>query len=90
VPGSHLALSQATQDFRPEETREFQQTFNRGYAPGTEMTFRTRAEVLALFEGFDLVEPGLVQLPEWRPEAADEVGERPERYSTYAGVGRRR
>jgi hypothetical protein len=89
APGSYLALSHATQDMRREETEAFRQTFNRGYAPGVEMTFRTRAEVLALFDGFELVEPGLVQLPEWRPESPDDVDGNVERFSTYAGVGRR-
>jgi SAM-dependent methyltransferase len=86
---SYLALSHATRDTRRAETEAFRQTFNRGYAPGVEMTFRTRAEVLALFDGLELVEPGLVQLPQWRPEAPGDVGENPERFSTYAGVGRR-
>jgi S-adenosyl methyltransferase len=31
-------------------------------------TLRSRAQILELFDGFDLVEPGLVSLPEWRPE----------------------
>ena len=31
-------------------------------------TLRSRAQILDLFDGFDLVEPGLVSLPEWRPE----------------------
>jgi hypothetical protein len=30
-------------------------------------TLRSRAQILDLFDGFDLVEPGLVSLPEWRP-----------------------
>ena len=31
-------------------------------------TLRTRDQILDLFDGFDLVEPGLVSLPEWRPD----------------------
>jgi S-adenosyl methyltransferase len=27
---------------------------------------RSRAEILRFFDGFDLVEPGLVYIPEWR------------------------
>ena len=31
-------------------------------------TLRSRAQIMDLFDGFDLVEPGLVPLPEWRPD----------------------
>jgi hypothetical protein len=31
-------------------------------------TLRSRAQIMELFEGFDLVTPGLVSLPEWRPD----------------------
>ena len=89
VPGSYLVLSQASADERPAEARDVAATFNRGYGPGTEMTLRPRADVAEFFAGFELVEPGLVHLRQWRPETGSEVDERPERQSTYAGVGRR-
>ena len=90
VPGSYLALSHASSDHRPQESRALQATYNRGYAPGTEMTLRSGPEIMRLFEGFELVEPGLVQLPQWRPDSPADVGDHPERFSTYAGVGIRR
>ena len=31
-------------------------------------TLRSRAQIMDLFKGFDLVEPGLVSLPDWRPD----------------------
>ena len=31
-------------------------------------TLRSRAQIMELLDGFELVEPGLVSLPEWRPE----------------------
>jgi hypothetical protein len=31
-------------------------------------TLRSQAEVLRFFDGFDLLEPGLVQVPHWRPD----------------------
>jgi hypothetical protein len=33
-----------------------------------EVRFRSDAEVLHLFDGFDLVEPGLVDITQWHPE----------------------
>jgi S-adenosyl methyltransferase len=32
------------------------------------LVFRTRAQIIQLFSGFDLIDPGLVSIPEWRPE----------------------
>ena len=52
--------------------------------PGTPA--RTR-EILRFFDGFDLVEPGLVYLPLWRPDGP--VPDHPERAWFYAGVGRK-
>jgi hypothetical protein len=39
-------------------------------------TLRGRAEILRLFDGFDLVDRGLVQLPYWRPDEppSDDAG----------------
>jgi hypothetical protein len=44
--------------------------------------------VQALFDGFELVEPGVVFLPLWRPDPEEPPVERPERFSGYAAVGR--
>jgi hypothetical protein len=33
---------------------------------------RTQAEVSRFFDGLDLVEPGVVQLPQWRPDPGPE------------------
>lgn len=52
----------------------------------TPATARTRAQVERFFHGLELVEPGLVWAPQWRPDSPDEV-EQPERSSNYAGVG---
>jgi SAM-dependent methyltransferase len=85
--GSYVAISHATADSRAVEARAAEQVTKRTSTPGT---LRTRAEVLRFFTGFDLVEPGLVWTPQWRPEHPDDVGDHPERMVTYAGVGRRR
>ncbi|HMA47930.1 MAG TPA: SAM-dependent methyltransferase [Frankiaceae bacterium] len=56
----------------------------------TPVTLRSRDEIAALFAGFDLVEPGLVRTPLWRPESPDDVDDDPERGFNLAGVGRKR
>ena len=86
APGSYVAISHATADNRPDAANQALEVTRRTTTPGT---LRPREQVLRLFEGLDLVDPGLVWTPQWRPDSPDEVGEHPERLVTYAGVGRK-
>ncbi|MET9802532.1 SAM-dependent methyltransferase [Streptomyces sp. NPDC006368] len=52
------------------------------------LVMRGRQEVARFFDGFELVEPGLVQMPEWRPEGPLDQ-EDPYAFSGFAGVGRK-
>jgi hypothetical protein len=55
-----------------------------------EFVMRSHTEVEALFDGLDLVEPGVVWVPQWRPESTDDLYyDRPEMSAIYAGVGRK-
>jgi hypothetical protein len=68
VGGSWLAISHGTADNDPavgEAVRHYQRTS----MPGT---LRTRAQVTALFTGYDLAEPGVVGVPDWHPDPHDE------------------
>ncbi|WP_330461120.1 SAM-dependent methyltransferase [Streptomyces sp. NBC_00820] len=51
------------------------------------LIMRSREEIARFFEGYDMVEPGLVPMPRWRPETAPE-DEDPYAFSGFAGVGR--
>jgi SAM-dependent methyltransferase len=84
--GSYLAVSHATADRRPDDMGEVTRMFRQTTTP---TTTRTRAEILRFFDGFDLVEPGLVWSPQWRPDSPEDVGEHPERMMMYVGVGRK-
>jgi hypothetical protein len=65
APGSYLAVSIGTSDGADAEMlAEATQTYAGARMP---FTLRSRAQIMDLFDGFDLVEPGLVSLPEWRP-----------------------
>ncbi|MFF4622134.1 SAM-dependent methyltransferase [Nonomuraea jabiensis] len=83
-PGSYLVLSHLTLDLVPEETAA-------AYLAATShqamhRTPRTGAQITRFFDGFDLVEPGLVAVSEWHdtPLFADPAT------WMYAGVGRKR
>ena len=86
APGSYLAISVGTSDGAdPDMLAEATQTY-----AGARMPFmlRSRAQILDLFDGFDLVEPGLVSLPEWRP--AFNTDRTPLKGPTVAAVGQLR
>ncbi|NUT53611.1 MAG: hypothetical protein HOV94_40935, partial [Saccharothrix sp.] len=85
--GSYLVMSHATHDGQDVQADEHTDLYRRRTA--TPMTMRSKAEVAALFEGFELVEPGVVHLPLWRPASPEEVDEHPERFAGLAAVGRK-
>lgn len=88
APGSYLAIAHAGRDGRPEAV-DVQRIYNRAGSPHA-MHMRTRAEIAALFGDLELVEPGLVPPPLWRPDPGDEQPEVGDDYPGMAGLGRRR
>ncbi|MFC0003357.1 SAM-dependent methyltransferase [Micromonospora siamensis] len=86
APGSHLVLSQASDDGRDGtgERAEAERVYRR---TDSQLWIRGRREMIDLFDGFDLVEPGVVWVPQWRPESP-ESAEDAERAVFMGGVGR--
>ena len=82
--GSYLALSHATGDFDPDSAREGVRAYTQA---GARFVPRSRTQFAAFFEGTQLLEPGIVQVPYWRPDG----GVPPEAASvwSYGGVGRK-
>ncbi len=85
APGSYIAISHASADQMQDEAERTESLYNRSVAA---MAMRSYDEVLRLFGGLPLVEPGLVQIPMWHPESPDDIGPQAERYPGYAGVAR--
>lgn len=89
VPGSYLAITHATSDYRPDLARRAEAVYRRA---SHQISYRSRAEILGLLSGYDLVEPGLTDMIRWRPDPGagpDPLGGDVTRYSGYAAVGRR-
>jgi hypothetical protein len=92
VPGSYLAISHGTNEYQPETVGEVEGLYTRTTQPGV---FRSRAQILDLMPGYELVPPGLVDAILWRPEEpesddrSDPLGGDVTRYSLLAAVGRR-
>jgi hypothetical protein len=82
--GSYLAMSHATYDFLPVETIAELDAANA--ARNVVFRARSRAEFSGFFDGLDLVDPGIVDVSEWR--ADDEPEPRPDVAETavYCGV----
>ncbi|NEC86180.1 SAM-dependent methyltransferase [Streptomyces sp. SID12501] len=81
--GSFLVLSHATGDFA--DRTDAQAEYSRK-ATAT-LNLRPRAEVERFFAGFELLEPGLTQVPFWHPDAPPP--ERSEEIGIYGGVARK-
>jgi len=65
--GSYLALSHMTNEAHPEGAQAlFQMTQDLHW--NTPLISRSRADIMRLFDGFTLVEPGLVPPARWRPD----------------------
>ena len=87
APGSFLALSLGTTDgVDPQKIAKAQEIYS---TASSQLTYRSRTQIEKLFDGFSLIEPGLVRLPEWRP--ISELQARAERVGAewmLGGVGR--
>lgn len=87
APGSMLVLTHASYEgipLPPERSEGAVDVYKDMRNP---LIMRSRDEIARFFEGYDMVEPGLVPMPHWRPETAPE-DEDPYSFSGFAGVGR--
>ena len=67
APGSHVVISHALNGIlRGDSADKVQEQYRKNVASGA--TLRDRDEILRFFAGLELVEPGLVRVPRWRPE----------------------
>nr|WP_274598874.1 SAM-dependent methyltransferase [Streptomyces albus] len=85
APGSVLVLSHATAEISPETALGVQAAYR---AQGVPLTLRDQAAFTELFAGFDLVEPGIQVVSDWRATVPE--SERPSHaeVSWYGGIGR--
>jgi hypothetical protein len=86
APGSYLAICHACSDSRPEVSAAVASVYNSRVA--AQGAIRTREQIERLFTGFTLIDPGLVWLPEWRPDSPDDVPEDPASLWGLVGVAR--
>jgi hypothetical protein len=70
APGSYLAISHAVRDLCPETTAKLVALYQEESVvkDSSLRNVRTKAEVEEFFADLDLIEPGVVYLPAWRPD----------------------
>jgi hypothetical protein len=82
APGSYLVISHVTDEFAPERMHQITEEYAKR---GTVFIGRGKDDILRMFNGRELVDPGIVQMSYWRPE-----GDQPERIASrvwgYCGV----
>lgn len=79
APGSHLAITAVTSEGLERATIEKLEAIYEGAtAPAV---YRTSAQIEQLFEGFDLVEPGVADITQWRADGT------PGSIRTLCGLG---
>jgi SAM-dependent methyltransferase len=81
APGSHLVLSHLTYEGVPEHlVTAARDAYTGATAP---IVPRSRADILRFFDGFELLEPGLAWMSDWRPDDPNTP-----RSHGFAAVGR--
>ena len=83
--GSYLILAHLASDVRADAVTEMTRRMNQRLA-GTKATMRDHAEITRFFTGLELVEPGVVQPQQWRPDPG-EPG--PAEVTAWCGVARK-
>ncbi|WP_442945812.1 SAM-dependent methyltransferase [Nonomuraea sp. LPB2021202275-12-8] len=66
--GSYLAMWDGVNVVTGEALEQAQDDFNEGDGAPAPYTLRSREQFAAFFDGLELVEPGVVSIPLWRPD----------------------
>lgn len=87
APGSYLALSHGTGDFHDHAVVSGATAVYEGAT--SPLVLRSHEQVSGYFDGWDVVEPGLVQVPLWRPDGQPPRPRELAKIGIYGGVGRK-
>ncbi|PIM71437.1 hypothetical protein CTU88_15275 [Streptomyces sp. JV178] len=86
APGSVLVVSHASHEGIPLPRERVEGAVDVYKDIRNPLIMRSRDEIARFFEGYDMVEPGLVPMAKWRPDTAPE-DEDPYAFSGFVGVG---
>lgn len=88
APGSLLVVTHASYEGIPLLQDKAEGTVGVYRNIRNPLVMRSHADISRFFEGCPLVEPGLVPMPDWRPDSPSDE-EDPYAFSGFAGVGRK-
>ena len=84
--GSYLVISHAGSDLLPEDVAAFEKSLNVHLPAERQHVARPREAVARLFDGVEVVEPGLVRVSDWHPDSPQEAATPT---ILWGGVGRK-
>lgn len=87
APGSYLVISCATGEGKPELAAAIGKVYNRNVTRSGHG--HPAADVARFFDGLELVEPGLVSVPYWRPDPPGPPADADQIWGFLAGVARK-
>jgi SAM-dependent methyltransferase len=85
APGSYVVISHDTADGRKSDMTQLAALYAK---MGRPVVLRDHAALGMLLDGFELVEPGIVHMPQWHPTDEDPVIDPPESSCVYAVVAK--
>jgi hypothetical protein len=85
APGSALVISHGTMETEPDDPRAqlSSEVYKQAASP---LTLRSLDSVRAFFDGFDLIEPGLVGTSEWRSDGTESTDGLPDTMRCAVGI----
>jgi hypothetical protein len=83
--GSYLVVSHPASDIRPDSVAEMTRKLNQRLK-GPNATVRDHDETSRFFDGLELLEPGVVEPPQWRPDPGEPA---PPDVTIWCGAGRK-
>lgn len=87
APGSYLVISHLTSSGRPDDAAKLSDSAAR--RTKVPIIFRSRSRIEEFFTKLTLLDPGVVELPDWRPDPSDEPDRKHGRSLGLAGVARK-
>jgi hypothetical protein len=84
APGSYLVISHLTDEFAPEQVHEISAENARR---GSTFLGRPKEAITAMFNGLELIDPGVTRCPYWRPDGG-QPPHNADRVWGYCGVAR--
>jgi hypothetical protein len=85
--GSYLVISHLSNARRPDDAARLGAHSAR--QTRVPIVFRSRQQITAFFDGLTVVDPGVVELPAWRPDSRNDLDDVPARSLGLCGVARK-